>query len=694
MDVASPRDLALLAICGLDVAASASLAALFFFLARREPEVWLRRWGLGWTGITGAELLIANDILGRPVPLVHLLAAPAALASMLLLVSGTYAFLGRRYSHGWTLAALVGGACTAALDASGVDPVLATAPGIGALALAIAWCGWALVRRGGATRLSGVMLILWGMHAMDYPFLGDVEGFVPFGLAISAFLQIGAALALLLAHLDRSRRALVEATAQERALIDHATVGIFRADASGRPSLANPALLDMLGYDDLDALRERGAADLFVDPGARAGFLAALEASESLETEAVWSRRDGSRLQVHLSGRVLTDAGDAGPCFEGFVVDMTERRRMEAQLDASRRLQAVGRLTGGIAHDFNNLLTVIQGNVTVAMRGEDEDGPLSDALHASERAANLTQQLLAFARAQESQAESAQVVARIEILSRLLARTLPENVTLRQSHASPSCAAQAAPSEVDQIVLNLVINARDALGAAGGTIDVSTATIEGEVRVQVADDGPGLDPGIAETLFEPFATTRGGSDGSGLGLTIVRDLAERRGGRVEVSSAPGAGTTFSVWLPSAEDTEEPIAPPPPEPGSGRVLVVDDDEAVRRVTVRMLERGGYQVLTADGVTSARERLDPSLTAVVSDVMMLDGVGFELAETIEARGLEIPCLFVSGYPDQVQASGHSHALLPKPYRPEQLLSALQAVIDERDAPVSVAARPRSR
>ena len=112
MDVASPRDLALLAICGLDVAASASLAALFFFLARREPEVWLRRWGLGWTGITGAELLIANDILGRPVPLVHVLAAPAALTSMLLLVSGTYAFLGRRYWHGWTVAALVGGACT------------------------------------------------------------------------------------------------------------------------------------------------------------------------------------------------------------------------------------------------------------------------------------------------------------------------------------------------------------------------------------------------------------------------------------------------------------------------------------------------------------------------------------------------------------------------------------------------------
>ncbi len=680
-DPAGTVDIALLAICALDVAASAALAVLFFHLSRHDEAAWLRRWSLGWLLIALAESLITNDLLGRPIPHVHVLAPPLATIALLLVVAGTLSFLGRRYSHGWTAAALAGGAATVALDAAGVDPVTATAPALLALGTAIASSGWALAQRPGATRLAGIMLIAWAIHAMDYAIVGDIEWFKPFGIALSAFLQVGAALGLLLAHLERTRTAAQEAAAKEHALIEHASVGIFRVDGSGRFILANPALLALIGFDELATLqRSRDVASMFTDSQEKARFLEALAQADDLEMEGVWARGDGARRQVQLHGRSVVDAAEpASRCFEGFVVDVTERRRLEAQLDASRRLQAVGRLTGGIAHDFNNLLTVIQGNLAMAMRGDD-DGLLSDAMQASERAAELTGQLLSFARSQR-ESDGADLVLRAEVLVRLLERTLPENVRLELSHEEPRQPVAARPTDVDQILLTLVINARDALGAAGGTIRVSTARPGESVQLRISDDGPGLAPEILETLFEPFATTRSASGGSGLGLSIVHDMVERCGGRIEVSSAPGRGTEFVVWLRPAKSAGAPSEPPETRPGTGRVLVVDDDDAVRRVTARILEKAGYEVVTAEGLAAAIERLDPGLTAVVSDVMMPDGNGFELADELRRRGLETPCVFISGYPDRARARGRDLVLVPNPYRPEKLLAALATAIESR-------------
>ncbi|MEC7519454.1 MAG: ATP-binding protein [Myxococcota bacterium] len=668
---------ALVAMCALNVAMSAALAAVFSAFARQRGELWLRRWALGWTLMAVAVLLISNDVLGRPVPHVQWIGPPLSMAATLVIVAGAYAFAGRSYSHAWTVGALVGAAGTGALNSAGVDLVVASTPAVLVLSASVAWSGWLMLPH---AKLAGVTLVLWALHGADYPLFGDVEWFKPWGLALSAFLQLGAAIGLLLAHLERSQAAITDAAEQERALIEHADVGIFRLDAEGRFTLANPATLAIVDYPDLASLRaDRDVDGTFVDEADLAAFRAALGEPRTLELVALWRRRDGSRRRVRLRGRGLAEPG-RDERFEGFVVDITERARLEAELDASRRLQAVGRLTGGIAHDFNNLLTVIQGNLLLGM--SDPEGPLGDALHASERAAELTRQLLSFARAHASASETADLVPRVEILARLLRRTLPENVHLSVRHQDASRPVEARPTEVDQLLLNLVVNARDALRERGGTIAVSTGItrVDGVdwAQLRVEDDGPGIPESVAETLFEPFAT---GGEGSGLGLTIVRDLAERRGGRVEVTSAPGEGTTFVVWLRSCgAATPEAPAPIAPPPGTGRVLVVDDDASVLDVTARHLSAAGYEVVRATGVAEAKARLDASLVAVVSDVMLADGNGFTLEETLEARGLEIPCVFVSGYPDQaMQSESGDHVVLPKPYRPELLLTTLAAAIE---------------
>jgi CheY-like chemotaxis protein/two-component sensor histidine kinase len=374
---------------------------------------------------------------------------------------------------------------------------------------------------------------------------------------------------------------------------------------------------------------------------------------------------------------------------DGFVTDITEQRQEAEQRETALRLQAVGRLTGGIAHDFNNLLTVIIGNLELA-RSTGQASTIEDALEASDRASKLTRQLLTFARSQESEAETVDLVPQVTVLSRLLSRTLPECLTLTVDHEAPSCIAAIPASDLDQIVLNLVVNARDALGADQGRIRVSTRMEETEGEcfaiLLVADDGPGLDPSVRDSLFEPFVSTRDGDGGLGLGLSIVRDLVSRTGGRIDVRSDPVDGTCFEVRLPVTAPTgPAPALSDLPVEGDGTILVVDDDPAVRRTVTLILEGAGFRVIEASGLSEAQAALDPSLRAIVTDVLMQDGSGFDVLETVEQRKLAVPCILISGYPDQVtRHQGNVHASVPilsKPFRAQELLALLRERLHAR-------------
>ncbi|HMR07192.1 MAG TPA: ATP-binding protein, partial [Polyangiaceae bacterium] len=447
-----------------------------------------------------------------------------------------------------------------------------------------------------------------------------------------------------------------------------------------------PTLLEILGYTEFETLRqERRAADLYVDEDLASLHLTHAEAEA--ESEAIWKRRDGSRIQVRITSRRVVDADAGLEYFEGFVSDVTERRRLQAQLESASRLQAVGRLTGGIAHDFNNLLTVIEGNLSLQQKVASSAN-VQDALEAGRRASELTKQLLSFARAQEGASPTTDAVPQTKVLARLLQRAFPESVDLRVQTESAALSVALPGPDLDQIVMNLVINARDALAknARGSVLlELLTDRAAGAALLRVSDSGAGIDAELLPRLFEPFVSTRHGSGGTGLGLSILKEIVDRAGGSITVYSHAGFGTCFEVRSPLAPGAEKSQ---PPEAYSrsetGTILVVDDDRAVRRVTMRLLQIEGFDVIEASGVAEAKRALRPDLLAAVVDVVMGDGDGFEVLDEIAQRGLGVPALLMSGYPDRVlrERGRGTHPILAKPSRRAALVRELDALL--RSAP----------
>ncbi|MEM9175078.1 MAG: ATP-binding protein [Myxococcota bacterium] len=390
--------------------------------------------------------------------------------------------------------------------------------------------------------------------------------------------------------------------------------------------------------------------------------------------------------------------------------EIAERMKLEQQLRRSQRLQSVGQLAGGIAHDFNNLLVVLlsQSNLLrTALANRDEDEELAEAagdlVDASERAAALTRRLLTFSRGQPSLAQSIAFGPVLADLRTMLDRLIREDLTLSHRISESPISVRAEASQLEQIVVNLVTNARDAI-RAGGHIDVSLAREErpasgphvaGEYAVlRVSDDGVGMTPSQVEQAFDPFFTTKSVGNGSGLGLATVHSIADQLGGTVEIESRVDVGTCVTVVLPlSSEAPDEAVEDPPPEAprteaGGEHVLVVEDEERVRRLLTRILERDGYTVTTArDG----EEALELALASadrfdlVLTDVVMPRRSGPAFVEAyLEARP-DVPVVFMSGYDDEGQLSGAKipeHAtLLQKPFANQQILDVLRSALDAR-------------
>jgi PAS domain S-box-containing protein len=507
----------------------------------------------------------------------------------------------------------------------------------------------------------------------------------------------------------QAEEALRRSEAELRALVDRAVFGIYRSTPEGRLLMANQALVETLGYgspEELLALDMSTA--LYQQPEQRRRLLELYAGQEDFRgVEVGWKRKDGTPITVRLSGRPVRGPGGVVAALEVFVEDVTERLALEDQLRQSQKMQAVGELAGGMAHDFNNLLTTILANSEL-MAGElPPDSALAEEVasirQAALRGAELTGKLLGFSRRQHLDLQPVDLGALVTDFGRMMRRVLSEDIRMRVIVEEAGLGAQADPGAVDQVLMNLVTNARDAM-LPGGTLLVQArrAVLDeayceargwgraGEyIAIEVSDTGVGMDEQTKQRIFEPFFTTKPAGAGTGLGMAMVYGLVKQHRGYVDVYTEVGRGTTIRVFLPaSAEASERPAAAAAPvlRGGTETILLVEDEEALRRTTKRVLERHGYTVLTAaDGAEAldAFQAHRAEIALVLSDVVMPRMGGPELLRKLQAAGHRVRFLFTSGYtaPD-VEATAKIPSGTPfvsKPWNIADLLSRVRRVLD---------------
>ncbi len=483
----------------------------------------------------------------------------------------------------------------------------------------------------------------------------------------------------------------------------------------GRVVDANDACLTLLGYraDELigqEITKFVAPEDLeLVASKMRSGF------DKPYEHRAL--RKDGTVVHVEASGRSVFYRGLE--CRMTALRDITERKRMEAeqerleaQLRQAQRIEAVGELAGGIAHDFNNILTAILGNVELALdrvrdRTDSESnqllGELQEIQLSAKRAAELTGQLLAFSRRQVSQPRVLDLNTVLLQMQRMLRRLITEEIQLRVDVATDLRRVRADPGQWEQVIMNLVVNSRDAM-PDGGTITLATANVMappagvGEsggddvtphVALTVRDTGQGMDEDTMDRVFEPFFTTKGPGQGTGLGMAVVYGIVRQSGGQIRVQSTPGVGTDVEILLPASELESAGLpgrrVKPPARTGSEIVLVCEDDPTVRRLAITVLERAGYQVLAAQGgrdaLRVAAEWSRP-IELLLTDVIMPDMNGKSLAQALRKLHPGLKTLYCSGYPEDVIS--HRGVLeagvefLEKPFSTRELLNRVRQIL----------------
>jgi nitrogen-specific signal transduction histidine kinase/CheY-like chemotaxis protein len=405
---------------------------------------------------------------------------------------------------------------------------------------------------------------------------------------------------------------------------------------------------------------------------------------------------------------VVAEGAEGYPVMEGIIVDITERKQLEGQLQQSRRMEAVGRLAGGIAHDFNNLLTIIKGYTELAVQRNEVPAPVrADIEHiedASERAAGLVRQLLAFSRKQVLQPKNLDLNGVVLGLEKLLRRLIGEDIEMKTVVSAGLGTIKADPAQVEQVLMNLVVNARDAM-PKGGRMIVETSNVDLDktyasehvsvkpgryVMLAVSDSGTGMSPETIAHIFEPFFTTKGGTKGTGLGLATVYGIVKQSGGYIWVYSEPDKGSTFKVYFPRVDELAEKDSRSPhtasTKRGSETILLVEDDDAVRELAEVILATQGDRVICANGPKRAEEiaaERSQEIDLVLTDVIMPTMSGRELVKKLGARNPKMRVMYMSGYTDNVIAQGgvleEGLAFLQKPFTPRALTQKVREVLD---------------
>jgi hypothetical protein len=477
------------------------------------------------------------------------------------------------------------------------------------------------------------------------------------------------------AERQAAERALRVSEERHRLLFEHIADAIMVLDAEGSIRFASPSTHSILGHE-CEQMVGRSFLEL-VHPDdvertleTRAEVTAHEGAIRTLEVRV--RHRDGSWRVMDAVLRNLLDHPDVG----GLVVtsrDVTERKRLEADFLQAQKLESVGRLAGGVAHDFNNLLTAVMGYAELLQQdrslSDEQRADVGEIVGAVERAAALTRQLLAFSRRQVLDMRPMDLNAAVETTRQILERLLGENVELVTELAKPLGVVRADVVQVEQILLNLAVNSRDAM-PDGGRLTIDTANVvlgattesggeagvpAGEyVMLAVSDTGVGIDAEAQKYVFEPFYTTKEAGEGTGLGLATVYGIVKQSGGHLELSSEPGRGTTFRIYLPRIEEAVESARVAADVGSSVRggetILIVEDDTSVREMVARGLREHGYAVLTADRAESALRLLegaDPPVDLLLTDAVLRGASGRSLASQATALRPRLPVLFMTGY-----------------------------------------------
>ena len=497
-----------------------------------------------------------------------------------------------------------------------------------------------------------------------------------------------------------------EAEERFRLVFEHSADGLLLSDETGVLD-CNPASLRMLGLSEKHELIGRRPADFspFAQPDGTSsdeksrGIGAATLERGVMTFDWVHQRADGHPVPVEVSVRHATLRGKRVSVIawrdQSHRAEI-ERQRMELeqQLNVARKLEAVGQLAGGVAHDFNNLLAAIRNCIQLVMNEVPEGfafrEDLALALTTTERAARLTGQLLSFSRRQAPLGECVDLASLVHDMLPLLRTSLPASVTVRIEAAASGAHVRADRGQLEQVVLNIAQNARDAM-PSGGTLTLSVGVDDDAMQstLTISDTGMGMDDAVRQRIFEPFFTTKPLGEGTGLGLAVVYGVVTQAGGTVRAESVKGVGTSICIVLPRSMDdvTEPPHEGAPSETVVERILLVDDDAAVRVTTRRLLERLDFAVVEAENGIEALEvfrarRAD--IAVVLSDIRMPGMDGFRLAREVRALDPAFPILFISGFDAQMHKDRRGLediAMLAKPFALDKLLQMLRAAIASR-------------
>ena len=513
----------------------------------------------------------------------------------------------------------------------------------------------------------------------------------------------------------RAEEALRESEVRYRGLVNNATYGIYWVTLDGFFLDANPALVQMLGYESIDALLLlRDTAQLFCDPSERETIRNGFRENDRSDATAAWKRRDGKIINVRLIARRSRDLRRKADCIEVIVEDVTERLALQKQLLQAQKFEAIGQLAGGIAHDFNNMIGAILGWAELGLDETEPEARLhrhfDKVRQQAIRAAALTKQLLAFARRQILEPRNLDLNQSITETLSLLEKVIGSNIEIKLNLVAELALVRADPTQVEQVLMNLCINARDAMNEGGRLIiETSAATFDERyciaqplarpgdyAMLAVTDTGTGMDAATLDRIFEPFFTTKDMGKGTGLGLATVYGIVRQHGGFLHVYSELNVGTTFRVYLPVAPSSVKaaPVVEEtgPVRGGSETILVAEDHEGLRELARETLSNLGYDVVLAcDGEQAVREfhQQGDRIDLLLLDVVMPKMNGPEAYARMSVERPDVPVIFATGYSadiallHKVQEQGLT--VMQKPYVPRDLARRVRETLDRHPAKV---------